>query len=62
MQVVGQVNRIAVKRAEPGNGWPLALRQLRDPLTLLHHNPGFVAHTLPVPGNAHREPTRECIF
>jgi hypothetical protein len=25
MQVVGQVNRIAVKRGEPGNGWPLAL-------------------------------------
>ena len=25
MQVVGQVNRIAVKRAEPGNGWPLTL-------------------------------------
>jgi hypothetical protein len=26
-----------------------------DPLTLLHHDPGFVAHALPVPGNAHRE-------
>ena len=25
MQVVGQVNRIAVKRAVPGNGWPLTL-------------------------------------